>query len=578
MLDNLELPKVDPSTPIDELIGMLTAPGMPFATKEEEVQGQMLTVFANQPATLRDVFMLFLGHADKEYMVYQGERITFAQTVAKATQLAQALVDDYGMKKGDRVAIAMRNYPEWPIAYMGIVAAGGIAVLMNAWWKEEECSWAMKNSGAKLAITDARRAACMLPAADELDLQIIVARDEFEAHPRLSSLAGALEGKKPMVWPDVDMDTDDLAMMLYTSGSTGFPKGAPSTHRAVISVLFTWITVALALKMLGRLPDDPDYQPVMLVAVPFFHVTGLLPVMLVSAVVGRKLIIMHKWHADEACRLVEAEGVTTFTGVPTMSYEMAQIAKSGKYDMSTLVDMGGGGAARPAEHVKLIKEALPNSNPGIGYGLTETNAMASLLSGDEYLERPNSVGKATPPVMQIKIVDSAGNEVARGERGEICMKSVMNVTHYWKNPEATARAFKDGWFHSGDVGYQDEEGYIYIVDRLKDIIIRGGENISSLEVEAILHGIDGVEDVMVFSLPCKILGEIVGSVIVRSDPELTVEAILAETRKHLAEFKIPAHVWISEDPLPLIASGKIDRKAIKAHYQDVYQSEIERNV
>lgn len=578
MFDSLDLPKADPSTPIDELIGMLTAPNMPFATKTEMVGGMEHTVFANQPATLKDVFMLFLAHADKEYMVYQGERYTFAQTLAKASQLSQALVDDYGVKKGDRVALAMRNYPEWPIAYMAIVAAGGIAVLMNAWWKEEELAWALKNCDAKVAITDAPRGACMMPVADELDLRVIVARDSFDAHDRCAALDDVIDGKQPMVWPSVDIDTDDFAMMLYTSGSTGFPKGAPSTHRAVISVLFNWIVIALCLKMMGRIPDDEDYQPVMLVAVPFFHVTGLLPVMMVSAVVGRKLIIMHKWDVDEACRLVEAEGVTTFTGVPTMSYEMAQFAKTGKYDMSTLADMGGGGAARPAEHVKLIKEALPNSSPGIGYGLTETNAMAALLSGDEYIERPSSVGKPTPPLMQIKICDGNGDPVPQGERGEICMKSVMNVPHYWNNLEATERAFKDGWFHSGDVGYQDEEGYIYIVDRLKDIIIRGGENISSLEVEAVLHAIDGVEDVMVFALPCKLLGEIVGAVVVRSDASLTEEAILAETGKHLAKYKLPTKMWIIEEQLPVIASGKIDRKAIKAHYQEVYKSELERNV
>lgn len=577
MFDSLELPQVDPKTPVDQVIGMLTADGMPFATKTEEVKGVEHTVFAHQPATLKDVFMLFLAHADKEYMVYQGERLTFAQTLAKASQLSQALVDDFGVKKGDRVALAMRNYPEWPIAFMAIAASGGVAVLMNAWWKEEELSWALKNCEAKVAITDAPRAACMMPVADELDLKMIVARDQFEAHDRCTSVDDAIEGKQPMVWPTVEIDTDDFVMMLYTSGSTGFPKGAPSTHRAVISVLFNWVVIALSLKMLGRIPDDEDFQPVMLVAVPFFHVTGLLPVMTVSAVVGRKLVIMHKWDVEEACRLVETEGVTTFTGVPTMSYEMAQFAKGGKYDMSSLTDMGGGGAARPAEHVRLIKEVMPQANPGIGYGLTETNAMAALLNGDEYVDRPSSVGKPTPPLMQIKIVDSADNEVPQGERGEICMKSVMNITHYWNNPEATDRAFKDGWFHSGDVGYFDEEGYLFIVDRLKDIIIRGGENISSLEVEGILHGIDGIDDVMVFALPCKVLGEIVGAAVVRTDPSLTEEAILAETGKHLAKYKLPTKMWIVEEPLPLIASGKIDRKAIKTHYQEVYKSELERN-
>ncbi|WP_262695430.1 class I adenylate-forming enzyme family protein [Kordiimonas aquimaris] len=577
MLENLQLPEVDPATPIDDLIAMLTTPTMPFATTEAEVNGRMQTVFAHQPATMRDALMMFYGHGDREYLVYGDTRLTFAQTIEKASQFAQALVDDYGVKKGDRVALAMRNYPEWVIAYMGIVASGGIAVLMNAWWKSEELDWALKDCGAALAVTDCRRAEYMMATAEELDFKIIVARDEFTSHPRLSDFDAALEGKKPMAWPEVDMDTDDVVMMLYTSGSTGFPKGAPSTHRGVISVLFNWIVIALCLKMQGKVSSDPDFQPVMLVAVPFFHVTGLLPVAMVSAAVGRKLIIMHKWDVENAFQLIEKEGVTSFTGVPTMSYEFATNPLRKKYDLSTLSELGGGGAARPPEHVALIKKEYPNSNPGIGYGLTETNAMGALLAGEEYVERPNSVGRATPPLMSVKIVGDDGKECVTGDRGEICLKSVMNVAKYWNNPAATKAAFNDGWFHTGDVGYIDDEGYIFIVDRLKDIIIRGGENISSLEVEGVLHGIKGIDDVMVFSLPDKMLGEIVGTVVVTSDPALTPEKIIEETATHLAAYKLPAQIWLVDEPLPLIASGKIDRKNIKAYYQDLWRSETERN-
>jgi acyl-CoA synthetase (AMP-forming)/AMP-acid ligase II len=576
MLDNLTLPEFDPATPIDEVINTLTGPQMPFATTTANILGEDQIVFANQPANLRDVFMMFLANADREYIVYEDVRLTFKETVEQATKLAQALVDDYGLKKGDRVALAMRNYPEWPVAYMAIVAAGGVAVLMNAWWQGEELAWALKDCGAKLAISDAERAARMLDTAEELDINIIVARDSFSPHPRLTDFMQVIDGKQPMVWPKVDIEPDDLAMMLYTSGSTGFPKGAPSTHRAVIGVLFTWIVVALSLKCLGRLNADPDFQPIMLVAVPLFHVTGLLPVMLVSAVIGRKIVIMHKWNIESAFQLIEREGVTSFTGVPSMSYEMASSALRSKYDLSSLVDIGGGGAARPAEHVKLIKEVYPHSNPGVGYGLTETNAMGALVSGEEYIEHPNSVGRPTPPLMQIKIIDSAGNEVPQGERGEICMKSSMNITHYWNNPAATDRAFINGWFRSGDVGYQDEDGYIYIVDRLKDIIIRGGENISSLEVEGILHAIDGVDDVMVFALPDPVLGELVGAVVV-AQPRLTQEKIIEQASLHLAGFKLPAHMWLVSEALPLIASGKIDRKAIKTYYQDLWRSKTERN-
>ena len=571
MFEDLQLPEIDPDTPIDRVLDMLTAEGMPFVTERQNIRGVDYKVFVNQPGNLRNIWQMMLGHGDKEYIVYGDERYSFTDTVAKASMMAQALVEDYGVKKGDRVALAMRNYPEWPMAYMAIVAVGGVAVLMNSWWGEEELAWAMKDCGASIAVADGARAAHI--RAYSKDTTIIVARDELPAGGAAQSFEDAIAGKQPHSWPDIELSPDDLAMMPYTSGSSGFPKGACSDHRAVVAVLFNWICVALALKLLGRTNPDPEFQPKMLVAVPFFHVTGLLPVMMVSALVGRKIVLMHKWDVEAAYRLIEDEGVTSFTGVPTMSYELAVSPLRESYDLSTLVDIGGGGAARPPEHVKLIKESFEGSSPGIGYGLTETNALGALLSGDEYVVRPTSTGKPTPPMVEIEIKGPDGTNLPQGERGEVCIKSVVNVVGYWNNEAATERAFKDGWFHTGDVGYLDEEGYLYIVDRMKDIIIRGGENISSLEVEGILHGHADVEDVMVFSLPCPRLGEIVGAAIVPKNGTFSQQAVLVEASKHLARFKLPERVWVRDEPLPLIASGKIDRKAVRAHYTNLWEAE-----
>ena len=571
MLEGLELPALPADTPIFEAMEMLCVDGMPFSTHEMEIDGVQQRVFTNQPSNLRDVLMMILGHGDKEFIVYEGERFTFKDVIEKASQFAQVLVDDLGVKKGDCVALAMRNYPEWPIAYMGILAAGGRAVLLNAWWKTEELKWAMENCGAKVLVADAQRAGHLSDHLDELELSVVIARDTFAAHPRMQDFGTLIRSKEALVWPAVEILPDDDAMMLYTSGSTGFPKGAVSSHRAVIAMLFNWVVIALAMKMTGRANPDPDFQPVMLVAVPFFHVTGLLPVLMVSAVIGRKIVIMHKWDAESAFQSIEKEGVTSFTGVPTMSYELASSPLIDKYDVSSLTDIGGGGAARPPEHVKLIRETFKESSPGIGYGLTETNSLASVLSGPEYVERPNSVGRAVHPIVDIKIMMADGVEEPTYSRGEVCIKSVVNFKGYWNNEEATKEAFySDGWFRSGDVGYLDDEGYLFIVDRMKEIIIRGGENISSQEVEGVLHAHPSVDDVMVFSLPDDHLGEIVGTVIVSNDDELTENAIVDYAKGHLANFKLPEKIWLTKEALPLIASGKIDRNGLKQKYQKLH--------
>jgi acyl-CoA synthetase (AMP-forming)/AMP-acid ligase II len=288
---------------------------------------------------------------------------------------------------------------------------------------------------------------------------------------------------------------------------------------------------------------------------------------MLSLVIGRKMVIMHKWDAQEALRLIEQERITWFNGVPTMSAELQAAAETTSRDVSSLTEIMAGGAARPPDQVKKISGTFKKSAPGIGYGLTETNALGTVNAGALYIARPDSAGRVVPAVTQFRIVGEDGSALPAGARGELCIKSPANIVGYWNKPEATAEAFVEGWFHTGDVAYLDEEGFLYIVDRIKDIIIRGGENISCLEVEAAIYAHPGVHEVAVFGLPDTRLGEIVGAaVVVRTGVELTADELRADLGKHLASFKIPARIWFRTEQLPRIASGKIFKRQIKAEY------------
>ncbi len=564
------LPPVPKGTSIAECLELFSGEGMPFAAAPVDIDGVNYNQFIHQPAHLRDMLLgMMQDHLDQNFIVYGDERLTFGQTFGKIAQLTQVLCNDYGISKGDKVAISMRNYPEWVIAYIAIISVGGVACAMNAWWTAEEVEQAFKITGSKLAICDSSRANRIETFNQDMAIKLIVVRDDNPARKDAARFEEAIADKDPSVIVPIEITQDDDAHIIFTSGSSGFPKAALATHRAVVSVLFMWLNVAISIKS-TRPPAAADAnQPASAVTIPFFHVTGLVTVMLVSVLIGRKLVIMHKWDVEEAFRLIEAERVTNLSGVPSMSYEMSISPLRHKYDLTSLTDIGGGGAARPSEHLKLLVEAFENFSPGLGYGMTETSSVGTLISGDDYTKRSNSSGKATPPIVEIKIVAGDGSEMPTGERGEICIKSTANIRCYYGNPEATAELIKDGWLHTGDVGYLDVEGYLFIVDRLKDIIIRGGENISTLEVEAALAKVDGVEDCMVFSLPDEMLGEIIGAVIAVADTIDIVE-VQQELGRHIANFKVPQVIWPRTVPLPLIASGKIDRKNIKQEYQALY--------
>jgi steroid-24-oyl-CoA synthetase len=562
---------------LDNKIAELSGPGAPFELNEVAVHGVSYRNYATMPANLGGYYKFMLAHADKDFAVYQDERYTFAEGHQHGMEFGAALLDRFGVQKGDRVAILARNSPQWLMAFIGATTAGAVAVPMNSWWTTEELDYGFADSGATVVVADHARCRLLLPLVEKFGLKIIAVDDCADldvAHTPFNQLLADYAGA---AMPEVDVAPDDHATIMYTSGSTGHPKGALSSHRGILSALYSWMLIGTASKQLA--PDSAkadrrsQYPASALLSVPLFHCTGSHSAFLLSLIVGRKLVIMYKWDTDEALRLIEQERVTYFNGVPTMSAELQNAALTTDRDVSSLEDIFSGGAARPPEQVGKLADTFKKSSPGIGYGLTETNALGAMSNGVLYLANPASTGRAVPAVTDFKIIDDSGAALPVGERGELCIKSPANVLGYWNKPEATAEAFVDGWFRTGDVGYLDDAGFLYIVDRIKEIIIRGGENISCIEVEAAIYNHPAVEEVAVFGLPDERLGEIVGAaVVLRDNATLTADELREALVEHLAAFKIPAHIWLGTDKLPRIASGKIFKRELKAKYTAALQS------
>ncbi len=555
----------------EQAVAQLTAPGQMFELDEVDINGYRYRNYASLPQNLNAYYQFMLQHAQKDFAVYKDERYTFEQGLAHSNEFAAALVNRYGVKKGDRVAILSRNNPQWLMAFIAITSIGAVAVPMNSWWTTEELDYGFEDSGAKVVIADRPRINSLIPIVQKYGLEIISVDDCSDLQLVHTPFASLLQEYQGASLPEVEVAPDDYATIMYTSGSTGHPKGALSSHRGILSALFSWVLMGMASKSLEPEADEDtvSFAPAALLTIPLFHCTGSHSAFLLSMIVGRKLVIMHKWDAQEALRLIEEERITYFTGVPTMSAELQAAAVGSDRDISSLKDVFSGGAARPPDQVAKIANTFKKSTPGTGYGLTETNALGAVNSGAFYIANPRSTGRAVPAVTEFKIIAENGESLPAGERGEVCMKSPANGLGYWNNPEATAEAFVAGWFHTGDVGYLDDEGFLYIVDRIKDIIIRGGENISCIEVEAAIYTHPAVEEAAVFGLPDERLGEAVATAIVlREGFSLCAEELQDFLAEHLASFKIPAHIWFRGEKLPRIASGKIFKRELKAHYTE----------
>ncbi len=555
---------------IDQATAALTAEGGAAALSVFRQFGVDLPIVSTAPANLAQYFAHFCTvHGDKEFLVQGEERLSFAQIYAAAEDVAGALVEGWGIKKGDRVGIAMRNAPSWVVLYMGILMAGGCATLINGWWQGKELADGIDDVSATLVFADPQRAQRLTEfgyAGGATIVTLDIAQTLDAAIAPVLAKGGGADTSLP------ELTGDDLATILFTSGSTGQSKGAYCNQRAVVQGTFNYIAQAMMMLQLamqdGTVGANPP-QPCALLTVPLFHVTGEVPVLLVSFALGRKLIMMPKWDVVQAMQLIEKEKVTNFTGVPLMSFEIISHPDRKKYDLSSLQGLAGGGAPRPIEHVKRITDELPTAPPALGYGLTETNGVGCGNFSTNYQEKPNSTGRASAPLVDLAILDDDGKPVPQGERGEVSIRSICNFSGYWNRPEASADCMtSDGYFRTGDVGYLDADGYLFIVDRKKDIIIRGGENISCQEVEAALYEFPGVAEACVFGLPDERLGEVVGAVIHFHDGQsASPDEVLSDTRERIAGFKVPHRLWIEAAPLPRLGTEKIDKVGLRKRFQ-----------
>ncbi|WP_375286045.1 class I adenylate-forming enzyme family protein [Sphingomonas sp.] len=558
-----------PARSMAETLALLTAPGAPFEMVEAEVLGRPLRTYVRMPRDLRAVFDDSRRFGARELLVFEGERLTFEAHWRAATAFGRALAERFGVGKGERVAIAMRNYPEWSVAAWGALAIGAVVVPLNAWESSPVLASLLRDSGARVAVADAERLA-RLEEAGTHDAQVIVARAVAPAGTTaLTELIGttadyAALPEAPL--PDAGAAPDDLATIFYTSGTTGHPKGAAGTHR---NILINYVnggfrSMRAAVRRGDPVPAGPSIaERRVLMPMPLFHVTGFHSTLIPALANGSTVHLMYKWDVVRALDLIVRERVQQLNLVPSLAWQLADALAEGDHDVSSVDMVGYGGAAAAPELATRMRTVFPNAFPGQGYGATETSSLVAANSHEDFLARPGSVGTAMP-CCDVRIVDADGRDAATGQPGELWVSGPNVVIGYWNRPDATRECFGDGWYRTGDVAQIDDEGFITIRDRIKDMLIRGGENIYCVEIEDCLSAHPAVSEAAVFGLPDRVLGEVVGAAVcLRAGLHVDEAALQEFVGARLVAHKVPVRIDFHDAPLPRNAAGKLLKKDLR---------------
>jgi len=569
--DIFDIPDNWPAATREQVREVLCAPGARFEMETVVIDGVPTRTWKNAPSDLAALMEIAKGHGKREFVIFEDERVSYQAFYKAVSKLAHSLID-MGVQKGDRVALAMRNLPEWPVVFFAGVSIGAITVPLNAWWTGPELSYGLRDSGSKFLFCDAERWERIAPHLLELEelKHVIVTRAatvQSSSARSLESIIGVpndYDQLEDRPLPASALASDDAATILYTSGTTGNPKGALGSHRNLVTNIFSSAyTAASSFLRRGEALPDP-VQKVGLTAIPLFHATAVSATLMGTLMAGHTMILMYKWDTVKAMEIIQREGVNSTGGVPFIAWQLIEHPDRAQYDLSSLETISYGGAPSAPELVRKIHEIF-GALPGNGWGMTETSATVTSHLAEDYLNRPTSCG---PPVaisdLKIMTEDSSA-ELPVGEVGELWARGAQIVKGYWNKPEATAETFVDGWVRTGDLARLDEEGFCYIVDRAKDMIIRGGENIYSSEVENVLYAHPAVMDAALMGLAHPMLGEEpVAAVHLAPGETVSERELQAWVQERLAAFKVPVKIIFSDESLPRNANGKILKRDLKA--------------